>query len=59
MVTIATCHRNKWKKRWDDYRNEHIIQTPAQHTLLDGSTRQLRKFMLKAESTLATHIRTE
>ncbi len=59
MMAIATYHKNKWKKRWDDYRNKHIIQTSVQHIPLDSSTRQLHKSMPKAESTLATHIRTE
>lgn len=59
MMAIAAYHKNKWKERWDDYRNGRTTQTPTQRTPLDGSTRQLRRSMPKAESTLATHIRTE
>ena len=58
-MAIATYHKNKWKERWDEYREGRAHQTPAQSTPLDGSTKQLQKTMQKAESTLATHIRTE
>ena len=55
---IDAFHHARWEKRWETYRNKHprATRTPAQEADLALS---LRVGLRKAESTLATHIRTE
>lgn len=58
---VDVFHLNQWEKRWESYkqRRAHAGATPAQSTFLDKKILKLRKDMAKAESTMATHIRTE
>lgn len=58
---IALYHRDQWEKRWESYRQRVATasRTPAQNTPLSIETLRLHDGMAKAESTLATHIRTE
>jgi len=60
-TAIAVFHRDEWERRWESYRNkrERVSQTEAQRTRLTRGTVAMRKGLQKAESTLATHIRTE
>ena len=58
---ITLYHQDQWSKRWNTYRSRiaDANQTPAQSTPLSRKTLKLRTGLRKAESSLATHIRTE
>ena len=58
---MATFHRKQWELKWETYRRriEEANQTPAQRTPLSKLTLKIREGLQKAESSLATHIRTE
>jgi len=58
---IDAYHHARWEKRWETYKNKHprATWTPAQEADLSKRTLSLREGLRKAESTLATHIRTE
>lgn len=58
---IAVYHRDQWEKRWESYRRRkpEYHRTPAQNERLTDKVLDLRTGLQKAESTLATQIRTE
>lgn len=58
---IRAYHANQWEIRWERYRRskEEAIWTPAQSARLTRAKIRMRKGLAKAESTMATHIRTE
>ena len=60
-IAIAQYHRSQWKQRWEKYRKRiaDVHATPAQRSHLSNKTVKMRNGLQKAESTLATHIRTE
>ena len=60
-VTVATFHKKQWELKWETYRRriEEANQTPAQRTPISKLTLKIREGLQKAESFLATHIRTE
>lgn len=61
QVAIAQYHRDKWNLRWENYkaRIANIKATPAQRSHLSSKSVKMREGLQKAESTLATHIKTE
>jgi len=58
---IAQFHRSQWDLRWENYKKRiaDINATPAQRSHLSKKSVRMRDGLQKAESTLATHIRTE
>ena len=60
-IAIAQYHKNQWDQRWENYRkciaNVNVISTQRLH--LFNKTMKMRDDLQKAESILATYIRTE
>lgn len=58
---IAIFHRAQWEKEWESYRQRipTAHRSPAQSQPIARKSLGLRSGLRKAESTLATHIRTE
>ncbi len=58
---IAQYHRGQCDLRWENYKTRiaDADATPAQRSHLSNKTVKMRDGLQKAESTLATHIRTE
>ena len=58
---MATFHKKQWELKWETYRRriEEANQTPAQRTPISKLTLKIREGLQKAESSLATQIRTE
>ncbi len=60
-IAITQYHKDQWNQRWEKYRERvaDVNATPAQRSHLSNKTVKMRDGLQKAESTLATHIRTE
>ncbi len=60
-IAITQYHKNQWDQRWKNYRKciANVNVTSTQRLHLFNKTMKMRDDLQKAESTLATHIRTE